>query len=111
MKVSFLLILLFQMTLLAQKEMEKNLNTAFQNAKKGVYWALVNIPESKTRIQTDLIDEEKMYAKVKLVKEYNGVKIVSKGYYNSTEVSVTLYRSLEGLTRDGYLKPAEEKKE
>jgi len=102
---------MFPVILSAQKDMEKNLNTAYQNAKKGIYWALVNIPENRKRIQSDLIDGEKKYASVKLEKEYNGVKIVSKGYDNSTEVSVTVYRSLEGLIRDGYLNPPEEKNE
>ncbi len=111
MKISFLFILLFPLTLFAQPDMEENLNAAYQNAKKGIYWALVNIPENRKKLQSDLIDENKMYASVKLEKEYNGVKIVSKGYDNSTEVSVTVYRSLEGLIRDGYLKPPEEKNE
>ena len=89
----------------AQQGMEKNLDSAYQNAKKGVYWALANIPESKSRLQSDLIADEKLYATVKLEKEYEGIKIISTGYHNTTEISVTIYRSNEGLVKEGYIKP------
>lgn len=105
-----LCIFLFTSMISAQSEMEKNLDIAYQNAKKGIYWALANIPEKKVRLSSDLIAEEKLYASVKLVKEYEGIKITSKGVYNSTEVLITIYRSNDGLLKDGYLKESEEEK-
>jgi hypothetical protein len=104
MKFLFLFICLLPLTISAQQQMESNLNTAYQNAKKGIYWALANIPENKSRIQSDLIAEEKLYASVKLEKEYEGVKIVSIGYHNTTEISIVVYRSNEGLIKEGYIK-------
>ncbi len=96
--------------LLAQQEMEKNLDAAYQNAKKGIYWALANIPESKSRLESDLIADEKLYSSVKLEKEFNGIKIESKGYYNGIEISITIYRSTDGLIKDGYIKNTEKEK-
>ncbi len=104
MKVLLLIIFLIPLTTRAQRQMETSLDLAYHNAKKGVYWALANIPENKSRIQSDLIAGEKLYASVKLTKEFNGVKIVSTGYNESTGVSITVYRSTDGLIRDGYIK-------
>jgi len=104
MKSFFLILFLVPFAVYPQKEMEKNLDAAYQNAKKGVYWALSNIPE-KSRLQSDLIADEKLYASVKLEKEYEGIKIETTGYYNTIEISITIYRSTEGLVRDGYIKP------
>ncbi len=104
MRTLLLFCILFPFVLTAQQEMEQNLDIAYQNAKKGIYWALSNIPENKLRLQSDLIAEEKLYASVKLEKEYEGIKIESTGYYNTTEISVTIYRSTEGLIKEGYLK-------
>ena len=111
MKISVLYILLLSSVSFAQSEMENNLNAAFQNAKKGIYWALANIPEKKLRLSNDLIAAETLYASVKLEKEFEGIKIISKGMFNTTEVSITIYRSNEGLLKDGYLKKEEEKTE
>jgi hypothetical protein len=91
--------------------MENNLDAAYQNAKKGIYWALTNIPESKLRLQSDLIADEILYSSVKLEKEFNGIKVESKGYSNSTEVSIIIYRSTDGLIKDGYLNKPVEKEE
>ncbi len=105
MKSLFLILFLIPLTLQAQQSMEKNLDVAYQNAKKGIYWALANIPANKARLQRDLIADEKLYATVKLNKEYEGIKIESIGYYNTTEISITLYRSMDGLIKEGYIKP------
>jgi len=86
MRTFLLLCILFPFVLTAQQGMEENLDIAYQNAKKGIYWALSNIPENKQRLQSDLIADEKLYASVKLIKEFNGIKIVSKGIYNTVEV-------------------------
>ena len=110
MKSLFILFAFLPSLVYAQQEMEKNLDAAYQNAKKGIYWALANIPEKKSRLESDLVADEKLYSSVKLEKEFNGIKIESKGYYNTIEVSVTLYRSIDGLMKDGYLKNPEEEK-
>ena len=111
MKVLLIIIFLLPLTIHAQEQMEINLDLAYQNAKKGVYWALANIPESKSRIQSDLIANEKLYASVKLTKEFNGLKIVSTGFDESTGVSITVYRSTDGLIKDGYIKNPPKEKE
>ncbi len=109
MRTFLLFCVLFPICLTAQPDMENDLDAAYQNAKKGIYWALTNIPESKSQLRSDLIAGEKLYSSVKLVKEYNGIKIVSKGFANSTEVIITMYRSVDGLIKDGYLKIPEKK--
>lgn len=108
MKILLLSIFIFTSISLAQTKMESNLDAAYQNAKKGVYWALTNIPEKKIRLASDLVADEKLYASVKLIKEYEGIKIISKGVFNSTEVLITVYRSNDGLLKDGYLKQTKE---
>jgi hypothetical protein len=110
---SLLLILFFiSSSLWAQQAMETNLDAAYQNAKKGIYWALANIPEKKSRIENDLIADEKLYSSIKLEKEIDGIKIESTGYYNTTQITITIYRSNDGLIKDGYLKkPEKEEKE
>ncbi|OGU74895.1 MAG: hypothetical protein A2V93_04405 [Ignavibacteria bacterium RBG_16_34_14] len=88
----------------AQTKIEADIEIAYQNAKKGVYWALDNIPEKKAKLENDLIAEDKLYAKVKLDKEIFGVKVESTGYYNSNEVTITIYKSDDSLVKEGYLK-------
>ena len=39
-----------------QNKNEENINSAFQNAKKGLTYALSNIPENKSRLNHELID-------------------------------------------------------
>ena len=67
---------------------------------KGVYWALSNIPDSKSKLSKDIIHDDKLSASVILNKEVNGVKVEAKGYYNSYTVKVTIYRSNESLKKD-----------
>ena len=90
-----------------QNKNEENINSAFQNAKKGLTYALSNIPENKSRLNHELIDQNRLIAKFKLTKEINGVKIESTGYSSSTEVTIKIYRSLDSLEMDGYLKQDE----
>ena len=90
-----------------QNKNEENINSAFQNAKKGLTYALSNIPENKSRLNHELIDQNRLFAKFKLTKEINGVKIESTGYSSSTEVTIKIYRSLDSLEMDGYLKQDE----
>jgi hypothetical protein len=105
MHLIILLITLFSTTLIAQISIEESLDKAFQNAKKGIYWALGNIPDKKTQAENDLIEEDRLVSSVKLFKEVNGVKVESSGFSGSTEVKLTLFRSTEKLLQDGYLRP------
>ena len=100
--VSVLLVLLFGTSLFAQKGFEEKLDNAYLYAKKGVYFALENIPEKKSKLEKELINEDKIIAKVRLFKEVEGVKIESTGYYESNEVKVILYRSYQLLEKEGY---------
>ena len=113
MKALFTLLLIFVLSSVcfSQEKIESDIDFAYQNAKKGIYWALTNIPEKKSKLESELIADDKLYALVKLYKEVNGIKIESTGYYNSNEVSITIYRSNDSLEEYGYLKKEEEKDE
>ncbi len=80
------------------------IDKAYQNARKGISWVLSNIPENKLRVSHDLIAENKLISTVKLDVEINGVKIISTGFENSAEVSIKIYKSIENLEKEGYLK-------
>ena len=88
----------------AQNDVEKDINKAFTNAKKGLYYALSNIPDDKSRMSSELIEKDLLLAKVKLSKEINGIKIESTGYNSSNEVTIKLYKSFKSLVKEGYLK-------
>jgi hypothetical protein len=79
----------------SQVQTEEDIEVAYQNAKKGIYWALENIPEKK-KLDNDLIAEDRLYASIKLEKQENGIKIESVGYYKSI--------SNDNLVKEGYLK-------
>ena len=108
MKLLYILgiILAGQFVLIAQSKTENDIDLAYQNAKKGVYWALSNIPVKKSTVDNDLIGENELYASVKLSKEINGVKVVSKGYYNTNEVEIKIYKSYESLKAESYNVPS-----
>ena len=110
MKTLFVLTLaaLLSTTGFSQEKIESDIDYAYQNAKKGVYWALSNIPEKKSKLESDLIADDRLYANVKLTKEVNGVKIVSTGQYQTNEVSISIYRSNDSLKENGYIKQADE---
>ena len=100
-----LLLIIPSLNLFAQAKTEQDIDLAYQNAKKGIYWALSNIPGKKSSLGNDLIGEDKLYASVKIEKEINGVKVNSKGYYNTNEVEITIYKSYESLKAEGYNVP------
>ena len=104
--LSFVLLISFRT--FSQTQIEDDINIAYQNAKKGIYWSLSNVPENKLRLKHDLIDKDKLYSTVQIVKEIDGVKIVSTGYNNSTEVRIKLYRSFNSLIKEGYIEPKKE---
>jgi hypothetical protein len=99
-----LIILLFSNVGRAQADLESDIDMAIQNAKKGIYWVLNNIPEKKIKLDNDLIAEDKLFASVKLSKEINGVKIEATGFNNSYAVTIKLFRSDESLIKDGFIK-------
>lgn len=86
-----------------QQKLEDDVEIAFQNAKKGIYWALSNIPDRRVKLDNNLIADDLLYSSVKLFKEVNGVKIESVGYYQSNEVKIIVYKSNDSLIKDGYL--------
>ena len=100
--------LLVQLSSLAQTKTDGDIDLAYQNAKKGIYWALSNIPGKKATLDNDLIGEDKLYASVKISKEVNGVKVSSKGYYQTNQVEITIYKSYESLKSEGYNVPSAE---
>ncbi|HEY6436078.1 MAG TPA: hypothetical protein VIY47_05780 [Ignavibacteriaceae bacterium] len=102
----FVLFLFLPIGLLAQAKTDQDIDLAYQNAKKGVYWALSNIPGKKATLDNDLIAEDKLYASVKISKEVQGVKVVSTGYYQTNQVGITIYKSYESLKAEGYNVPS-----
>ena len=103
----FLIILVFSGLVKAQADLESDIDMTIQNAKKGIYWALNNIPEKKSKLDNDLIAEDKLFASVKLSKEINGIKIEATGFNNSYAVTIKLFRSNESLIKDGFIKTKE----
>lgn len=92
--------------LFAQEKTEQDMDLAYQNAKKGIYWALSNIPGKKIKLENDLISEDKLYSSVKLFKEVNGVKVVSRGFHQTNEVEIVIFKSYESLKAEGYNVPS-----
>ena len=107
MKYLFFIIFLFSGIISSQTKIDNEIDTAFQNAKKGIYWALSNIPEEKKRLNNDLIADDKLYCKVKLEKKVNGVKVESTGYFNTNEVTIIIYKSYNSLVEEGFIKSQE----
>lgn len=103
LKIFFLLCFFGSFTF-AQSTIESDVEFALQNAKKGIYWALSNIPVKKSKIDNSLIDGDKIISHVKLSKEINGVRIESTGYYGTNELTIVMYRSKDSLIKDGFLK-------
>ena len=105
MKYLFIIILLIIPALTtAQTKIDDEINTAYQNAKKGIYWALSNIPEQKKRLNNELVADDKLYCKVKLDKKVNGVKIQSTGYFDTNQVTIVIYKSYDSLSEEGFIK-------
>ena len=101
-----IIFLLFQFSSLAQTKTDGDIDLAYQNAKKGIYWALSNIPGKKATLDNDLIGEDKLYASVKISKEVQGVKVSSIGYYQTNQVEIIIYKSYDSLKAEGYNVPS-----
>lgn len=106
MKIIFLVYaaVLFTCNIIAQTKVENDIEPAIVNAKKGIYWALTNLPNKKTRTENDLIASDKLYSKVKIEKGIGGVKIESTGFSENISVSITIYKSYDNLKKEGYIK-------
>jgi hypothetical protein len=89
-------------SLFAQEKTETDLDLAFQNAKKGLYWVLSNIPIKKSKLEQELIADDKLYCEVKLYKEVNGVKVESTGFHQTNQVKIIIYKSNDNLEKEGY---------
>lgn len=92
----------------AQSKVNDDIEPAILNAKKGIFWALSNIPGKKAKIDNDLVVNDKLTSRVKLEKGIGGVKIESTGYSESISVTITLYKSYDNLKNEGYIKKIEE---
>ncbi len=57
-----LLLILPSVNSYSQVKTDQDIDMAYQNAKKGIYWALTNIPEKKTKLANDLIPDDKLVA-------------------------------------------------
>ena len=100
------IIIITSINLFSQEKTEQDIDMAYQNAKKGIYWALSNIPGKKAKLENDLISEDKLYSSVKIFKEVNGVKVVSRGFYLTNDVEITIYKSYDNLKFEGYNVPS-----
>ncbi len=98
------LIILFTLPIFSQYRTEIEIDSLLVNAKKGIYWGLMNIPVKKAKIEKSLIMNDRLIARVKVIKELNGVKIESTGYNKTNEMTIVLYRSADSLIKDGYIK-------
>lgn len=88
----------------AQSLKDSKIDSAYFNAKKGIYWCLSNLPDRKNNIENDLIINDKKIASVKTDKQVNGFKIISTGFFESYEVQIKLFKSNENLIKEGYMK-------
>lgn len=100
----FLFMYIFSSIMFSQSKVDADIESASVNARKGIYWGLMNIPVKKARLEKSLINNDMLIARVRIAKELNGVKIESTGYYNTNEVTIVLYRSADSLIKDGYIK-------
>ncbi|GMU95224.1 MAG: hypothetical protein HZC46_00695 [Ignavibacterium album] len=100
----FLFMFIFSSIMFSQSKVDADIESASVNARKGIYWGLMNIPVKKARLEKSLINNDMLIARVRIAKELNGVKIESTGYYNTNEVTIVLYRSADSLIKDGYIK-------
>lgn len=95
--------LLFYFSINAQSFNEE-LDIAYKNAVKGIYYAFENIPDNKSRSDNKLIDANQLLADVKLEKEVEGVVVESTGYYKTYSVTIKAYKSFSTLKEEGFLK-------
>lgn len=86
-----------------QPNTEKNIEIAFLNAKKGMYWGLSQSTAKRNLIMENLIDNDRVIAAVRVEKEVNGLHVESSGYNESCEVKISIYKSTDNLIKEGFL--------
>jgi len=89
----------------AQTLSDLKIDSAYFNAKKGIYWGLSNLNMKKSSIENDLIINDRKISSVKIDKQVNGFKILSTGFFESYEVQIKLFKSNETLIKEGFIKP------
>ncbi len=89
----------------AQTLSDSKIDSAYFNAKKGIYWSLSNLTGKKTNAENDLIINDKKISSVKIDKQVNGIKIFSTGFFESYEVQIKLFKSFDSLVKEGIIKP------
>ena len=99
-----IILLFIPVIIFSQSKFEDKLEQTYQYAKKGIYFALSNIPDKKSNLNENLVDNDKLICEVKLSKEINGVKITSKGIFETYETEIVVYKSYGNLVKEGYLK-------
>ena len=104
MKTIILCLLLSAIIYSQENKFEDEVQKAYINAKKGIYYALEHIPERKNSLSTELIDNDKLIAKIKITKEVRGVKVESEGFNKTYEVRIIAYRSYKKLMEEGFIK-------
>lgn len=73
---------------------EDDVYLAYKNAMRGVIWAIDNIPFKKDATYKDIIENDKKICSIKIFKQEGGIKIISLGFYNSSTVEITTYKSI-----------------
>jgi hypothetical protein len=80
-------------------KIEDDIYYAYKNSMRGVIWAIDNVPFKKEVTYKDLIIDNRKICSLKIYNQEGGIKIVSTGYYNSTTVEITTYKSLPERNR------------
>lgn len=96
-------ILMFGQTINQQTDFKEKVDLAYKNAMKGVCFALENIPERKNSVSKDLIANNEIISTVKISKSVGGVSVQSKGFFNTYQVTVEIYRDYVSLKNEGVI--------
>lgn len=83
-----------QITLQDSTSVEDDVYLAYKNAMRGIIWSINNFPYKKEATYKDLIENDKKICSIKVFKQEGGIKIVSIGFYNSSSVEITTYKSI-----------------
>jgi len=87
----------------SQLKTAENIDLAFINAKKGIYWGLSQSAAKQNSIKNNLIESDKLISAVRVEKEVNGLHIEAAGYYDGIEVIISIYKSTDNLIKEGFL--------
>ncbi len=73
---------------------EDDVYFAYKNAMKGVIWAIDHLPFKKAATYKDIIENNQKVCSIKVFNQEGGIKIISMGFYNSSTVEITTYKSI-----------------